>query len=395
MFRGLKKVIVGIVIFTLVFAGLVPIGRTVNAATYSGYIMAYFKQATGEYGLNLCYSTDGLNWKNINDGKPVLYAQLGTKGIRDPYIYRKQDGEFVIVATDMLGTNWGDHSQYIHLWESPDLIRFNNERLLKVHSTNMHAWAPEVFYDYNKKQYGIYWSGNTDYNRTYVNYTTDFKTLTDCQVFFDPGYDVIDSSIRQHNGTAYLFFKDERSSGKSIKAAKSTTLNPNSFSVFTPSFITSAGTEGPFVFKDNNSDTWYLYADLYNMGGVFECWKTTDLNATKWTKVTNISVPPGVRHGSVVSVTQAELDAIIAGKPAATATKIPTATPTVTPSPTAISYDLNGDGAINIADVMLLASVFNTSTGDSKYIQAYDLNRDGAINISDVMLIATKFNTKV
>jgi hypothetical protein len=86
----------------------------------------------------------------------------------------------------MLGTNWGDHSQYIHLWESPDLIRFNNERLLKVHSTNMHAWAPEVFYDYNKKQYGIYWSGNTDYNRTYVNYTTDFKTLTDCQVFFDP-----------------------------------------------------------------------------------------------------------------------------------------------------------------------------------------------------------------
>jgi hypothetical protein len=84
MFRGLKKVIVGIVIFTLVFAGLVPIGRTVNAATYSGYIMAYFKQATGEYGLNLCYSTDGLNWKNINDGKPVLYAQLGTKGIRDP-----------------------------------------------------------------------------------------------------------------------------------------------------------------------------------------------------------------------------------------------------------------------------------------------------------------------
>lgn len=395
MLKKFKKILGVFIIFSMVFAGLVPVGRTVHAEAYSGYIMAYFKQATGEYGLNLCYSTDGLNWKNINNGKPVLYAQLGTKGIRDPYIYRKQDGEFVIVATDMLGTNWGDHSQYIHLWESPDLIRFNDERLLKVHSINMHAWAPEVFYDYNKKQYGIYWSGNTDYNRTYVNYTTDFKILTNSQVFFDPGYDVIDSSIRQYNGTAYLFFKDERSSGKSVKAAKSTTLNPNSFSVFTPSFITSAGTEGPFVFKDNNSDTWYLYADLYNQGGVFECWKTTDLNATRWTKVTNVSVPSGVRHGSVVSVTQTELDAIIAGKPAATATLRPTATPTLTPSPTSTSYDLNGDGAINISDVMLLASVFNTSTGNAKYVEAYDLNKDGAINISDVMLIATKFNTTV
>jgi hypothetical protein len=137
------------------------------------------------------------------------------------------------------------------------------------------------------------------------------------------------------------------------------------------------------VFKDNNSDTWYLYADLYNMGGVFECWKTTDLNATKWTKVTNISVPPGVRHGSVVSVTQAELDAIIAGKPAATATKIPTATPTVTPSPTAISYDLNGDGAINIADVMLRHQFSIHPQADSKYITGLRFNRDGAKNISD------------
>lgn len=451
-------------------------GQSVSAATYSGYIMAYFKQATGEYGLNLCYSTDGLNWKNINDGKPVLYAKLGTKGIRDPYIRRKQDGTFVIVATDMLGTNWSDHSQYIHIWDSDDLITFKNERLLKVHSTNMHAWAPEVFYDYDKNRYGIIWSGNTDYNRTYVNYTTDFNTITEPQVFFDPGYDVIDSTIIQHNGTAYLFFKDERSSGKSIKGAKSTTLNPNSFNVFTPNFITSAGTEGPFVFKDNNSNTWYMYADLFNQNGKFECWKTNDLGATNWTKVTNISVPAGVRHGSVVSVTQAELEGIIAGKPIATPTPTPTPTPNtysitgfVSPdfsysesskpvlvsgfkvqvletghssttdqngyfivkdipksssgysikiskegylsqeiknitvnsnvqlstqaSPIKlIAGDLNGDNAINMSDIIVLAKSFNSISGDLKYSQSIDLNRDGAINMSDVLIIAMNFN---
>jgi len=340
----------------------------------------------------------------------------------------------------------------------------------------MHAWAPEVFYDYDKNRYGIIWSGNTDYNRTYVNYTTDFNTITEPQVFFDPGYDVIDSTIIQHNGTAYLFFKDERSSGKSIKGAKSTTLNPNSFNVFTPNFITSAGTEGPFVFKDNNSNTWYMYADLFNQNGKFECWKTNDLGATNWTKVTNISVPAGVRHGSVVSVTQAELEGIIAGKPIATPTPTPTPTPNtysitgfVSPdfsysesskpvlvsgfkvqvletghssttdqngyfivkdipksssgysikiskegylsqeiknitvnsnvqlstqaSPIKlIAGDLNGDNAINMSDIIVLAKSFNSISGDLKYSQSIDLNRDGAINMSDVLIVAMNFN---
>ncbi len=395
MFKRFNNVLKFILVFSFTAMVYLPFCGTVSAEPYSAYVMGYFKQASGEYGLNLCYSTDGFNWKNINNGKAVLYAKLGTKGIRDPFVYRKQDGTFVIVATDMLGTTWSDHSQYIHVWDSPDLISFNNERLLKVHSTNMHAWAPEVFYDSNRKQYGIIWSGNTDYNRTYVNYTTDFVTVTNNQVFFDPGYDVIDSHIIQHNGTSYLYFKDERTTGKSIRAAKSTSLNPNSFSVFTQGFITSANTEGPMAFKDNNSNTWYLYADLYAQNGIFECWKTTDLNSTKWTKVTNISVPSGVRHGSVVSVTQTELDGIIARKPVATSPR-PTATKSPTPNPTPTAYvigDLNGDRAINMSDVMILAASFNTVRGDGIYVEAYDLNSDGAINMSDVMIIAAKFNT--
>lgn len=72
--------------------------------------------------------------------------------------------------------------------------------------------------------------------------------------------------------------------------------------------------------------------------------------------------------------------------------KISTATPTVT---SASNGDLNGDKAINISDVMILATSFNTAKGNAKYVEAYDLNRDGAINIGDVMIIAAKFNTTV
>jgi hypothetical protein len=68
----------------------------------------------------------------------------------------------------------------------------------------------------------------------------------------------------------------------------------------------------------------------------------------------------------------------------------------ISPSPSAGSiYDLNGDGAINISDVMILATCFNTARGDAKYNQACDFNNDGAVNIADVMMLATKFNTTV
>jgi hypothetical protein len=71
-------------------------------------------------------------------------------------------------------------------------------------------------------------------------------------------------------------------------------------------------------------------------------------------------------------------------------------TQTVTPTPTPVSsFDLNYDGAINMADVIILAKVFNSVRGDSRYVDAVDLNKDGAINMSDVIMIASKFNTVV
>ncbi|MDP4179712.1 MAG: family 43 glycosylhydrolase [Bacillota bacterium] len=69
-------------------------------------------------------------------------------------------------------------------------------------------------------------------------------------------------------------------------------------------------------------------------------------------------------------------------------------TPTYTPTPHSVnSIDVNHDGVINMADVILLAKVFNSVRGDSKYKEEYDLNMDGSINISDIIVIAIKFNT--
>ncbi|MDP4179706.1 MAG: carbohydrate-binding protein, partial [Bacillota bacterium] len=76
----------------------------------------------------------------------------------------------------------------------------------------------------------------------------------------------------------------------------------------------------------------------------------------------------------------------------------PTLTATSKPTPTPSSgniLDINHDGAINMADVILLARVFNTVKGNAGFVDAYDLNRDGIINMSDLVMIAAKFNTVV
>jgi mannan endo-1,4-beta-mannosidase len=55
--------------------------------------------------------------------------------------------------------------------------------------------------------------------------------------------------------------------------------------------------------------------------------------------------------------------------------------------------DLGGDGAINMSDVVELATCFNSAKGDSRYVSGYDLNMDSSINMNDVMIIARHFNS--
>jgi len=78
--------------------------------------------------------------------------------------------------------------------------------------------------------------------------------------------------------------------------------------------------------------------------------------------------------------------------PTNTPTNRPTNTPTNTPTPTVkmLSEDINGDGVVNMADVIMIARFFNQQVTDSN--RNCDLNNDGVINMSDVIKVALKFN---
>jgi hypothetical protein len=49
------------------------------------------------------------------------------------------------------------------------------------------------------------------------------------------------------------------------------------------------------------------------------------------------------------------------------------------------------DNAINMSDVVQLASSFNSSVGDGRYNPLYDANNDSGINLSDIVILAAHF----
>jgi hypothetical protein len=285
--------------------------------------MAYFTESTtmleADYGLHLAVSKDGLRWMPLNQNNPVVTPTGGAGGLRDPFVLRKQDGTFVVLATDLKGTDWTRNSVHIHVWDSADLRTFTGYRLLKLHDmTNTHSWAPEAFWDAGRGRYGILYSSvnSSGHNVIMVSYTTDFRTTESPQVFFDPGYDVIDGNLTIGvNGVNYLYFKREQT----LVGARSTSLNPGSFTAFsTP--VSHGGTEAPTVVKSLTSNTWYLWGDTYSPNGVFYAWQTTNLAAGTWTALDQrlYTQPLNSKHCGIQPITSTQYDNLVAkwGAPA-------------------------------------------------------------------------------
>ena len=285
-------------------------------ATYSGYAMAYFTESNqgvgNNYGLHLAVSSDGLNWSPLNQNNPVVTPSQGTGGLRDPFILRKQDGTFEILATDLNGTDFSQSNQYIHVWDSTDLRTFTGYRRVKMHSMTTHTWAPEAFWDASRGQYGIIYSANNGTrNVIMVDYTTDFRTVSTPQVYFDPGFNIIDADVVVGNGTNYLYYKDEAHGG--LAGAKSATLDPGSFNAGTyTSGIAHGGTEAPILVKSLTADTWTLWGDTYTPNGVFYAWQNSNVNASSWTELNqrNYTQPLNSKHGSITPITAAEMSGL-------------------------------------------------------------------------------------
>ena len=238
--------------------------------TYTGYLFVHFigEKKDGEQ-VYFSLSRDGLHWKELNDGKPVLRSTIGELGARDPFLIRSpwegKDGnrKFYLIATDLrieAGKGWHaaqySGSRDILVWESDDLVNWQGP---EAHTLGIPeagcVWAPEAIYDEEKDAILVFWASMVEKKqRIYAAYTRDFKNFTEPFLFLEKENHVIDTTIIRAEEGYYRYTKDE--TVKSICVDFGRTLHPEDFKEIKSETLSNLyGVEGPEIFRFNTADT--------------------------------------------------------------------------------------------------------------------------------------------
>lgn len=285
----------------------------------TAYMFSYFKD-NGQDGLHLAYSYDGFKWNVLQNDRSFLKPAVAKdKLMRDPCIVRGPDGKFHMVWT----VSWNDGG--IGYANSTDLINWSEQQFVPVmqdEPTARNCWAPEIFYDSKKKQYMIYWAttipgrfaagdtaGDDKYNhRMYYTTTKNFKTYSKTKLLYDHRFNVIDATIQQNGKKYIMFLKDETKepAQKNLRIATSNKLT-GGYSKPSEPITGKYWAEGPTVLKTGTK--WIVYFDKYTQHkyGAIE-----STNLKTWTDVSDkLTMPKGIRHGTVFTVTKEELAKLI------------------------------------------------------------------------------------
>lgn len=284
------------------------------------YLFCYFTgNLPEEEAVHFAVSADGYHFKALNYNRPVIKQKLGKKSCRDPFLFRDNDNTFHIAATDMrCHDGWNSNSSIV-LWDSKDLIHWENERIIDFSQFEKtknadRVWAPEIMYDKEKSSYMLYWThNNTDDDLdsvTWYAYTKDFKTMiTQPEVLFKPKSNMcaVDADIIEKDGKYYLYEADGEKKG--ICYAVSDHL---SGPYFEPKSNLASGAntalEGNCIYKILGTDKYAMIADQFVAGGYF-MQETTDLIHFKRVKDFSLNhLRP--RHGSVLHITDEEYNRI-------------------------------------------------------------------------------------
>ncbi|HIY56505.1 MAG TPA: glycoside hydrolase family 43 protein [Candidatus Dorea merdavium] len=288
-------------------------------ALSGGYLFVTFAgEGTQGEEVYFSLSTDGLHWKDLNQGRSILRSRLGEQGVRDPFILRSpEDDMFYMIATDLWiggGTKWEDAvrqgSRSILVWESRDLIHWTKERLCQIAPENAGcAWAPEAVYDPDRKAYMIFWASFVKgKHRIFRAWTSDFRSFTPPELYFQRVCDVIDMTIIRFNGEIYRFYKDETE--KYICMDCGPTLDGPFKRISSPSLDSLKGVEGPAAFQLRTGEL-CLLADQFASGKGY-CPLISSNNAPGEFRILDSNEydmgQTCKRHGSVLALSDREYD---------------------------------------------------------------------------------------
>ncbi|MEM8671837.1 MAG: glycoside hydrolase family 43 protein [Planctomycetota bacterium] len=283
------------------------------------YLFTSFR-GNGKDGLHLAYSRDGLKWTALKNDKSFLKPLVGGKLMRDPCIIKGPDQRFHMVWT----SSWRD--QGIGIAHSEDLITWSQQRFIPVmkhQPTAINCWAPEITWDPEGQQYVIYWattipeefvetaaSADKGWNhRMYFTTTKDFKSYTETKLFYEPGFNVIDSTIIPFDDRFLMIAKNETKHppAKNLHVASSEKVT-GPWKQISDSFSPKGvWVEGPTALQVG--DEWYVYFDAYAEHR-YGAMRTKDFE--NWQDVSDeLVVPKNMRHGTAFTVSPELLDRLL------------------------------------------------------------------------------------
>lgn len=294
------------------------------------YLFAHMMQ--GDYGrLYYSVSLDGLHWDLLNGGKRVFQEYHGHASIA-----QGPDGKYYLVG------NRGDDAPDINFWVSDDLITWKKyssytpdlKSIPDYPQVMLRIGAPKLFYDADSSQFLLTWHTTHDLGQTtlpepyWAGQRTIFATSKDLKTFSAPprklfSWDMatIDVMVRKIGNTYYAILKDERyptldwTTGKTIRICKADSLL-GPYSEPGPS-ISPNFREAPTLIPSPNGKVWYLYYEQYP-GVAYGLSVSASLDGPWFQPAGNqqpswdkYHVPPKVRHGSMISITRKEYDALV------------------------------------------------------------------------------------
>ena len=282
----------------------------------AAYIFSFF---VGESdGLHLAWSRDGYSWTPIACNAPLLKPEIGKDRLmRDPSICQGPDGTFHLVWT----SSWTD--RIIGYASSPDLIHWSAQKAIPVmehEPSARNCWAPEVFYDEASELFYIFWAttipgrhsnqekaGSEDgYNhRIYYTTTKDFEDFSPTEIYFDPGFNVIDAAVAENpgNGEYVMVLKNENllPPEKNLRVTFSRSLSEGFPAAVSAPIHGDFWAEGPSpIFLEDGS--LIVYFDKYR-NHEYGAARSTD-GGRSWTEVPaeKLHLPEGMRHGTAFEV---------------------------------------------------------------------------------------------
>ena len=308
--------------FTLVFLSVLILFPACTTKEKDVYLFSYFVDR-GKDGLHLAYSYDGHDWKTLNDGKSFLAPEVGKdKLMRDPSITRGKDGTFHMVWT----TGWWDKG--IGYASSKDLIHWTEQKNIPVMEhlqSTRNTWAPEVYYDEKDDLFYIIWASTVPElypeiettpnekglnHRQYFTTTKDFETFAPTELFFDPGFSVIDAAIIKRESDYMMVVKNEMSvpKEKNLRTTFTDDLKKGFPTKVSGSITGDCWAEGPTPLQVG--EYIYIYFDKYRehkYGAI------RSKDGQEWEDVSEIiNLPRGIRHGTAFTVPAGMLDQLIA-----------------------------------------------------------------------------------